>query len=205
MTRHITFFLTSCLFAQAGFAGGLSDPIIPDPVIALIVNPLDWYIGLQAGVADGDVAADEGNGEIDTLTLSGPIYGVHAGVQRRFGSVTAGIEIDYNASSVEFEDDGVISDAEMETLAHLKLRAGTDVGPAFVYGTAGLAYASLAVAAPADEASDTAPFFGFGVDAMITQNVSVGGEVLLHRFEDFDGTGADMDFTTAMLRVSYHF
>ena len=77
-----------------------------------------------------------------------------------------------------------------------------------LYGTAGLAYAELAVDpdnAAAFEAADTAGFVGFGADMMVTEDISIGGEVLLHDFEDFDSMGFDMNLTTAMLRVSYHF
>lgn len=40
---------------------------------------------------------------------------------------------------------------------------------------------------------------------MLFDQFSVGAEVLVHEFEDMDDTGVDVEFTTAMLRVSYHF
>ncbi|WP_341368851.1 outer membrane beta-barrel protein [Yoonia sp. BS5-3] len=204
--------VAGCLFANTAIAGGLADPIIPAPLPvppAPIAQPLDWYAGLQAGPGEGEVVSNGDAGEQQQVDLSGPFFGLHAGVQRQFGSLTAGIEIDYNTSNVDLEDSGTDTVIEMDTLAHLKLRAGTEVGPAFIYGTAGLAYASLSaepvVGDPFDE-SDTAPFYGLGADVMVSQNISVGGEVLVHNFEDFSGEeGLEVDLTTAMLRVSYHF
>lgn len=208
MKRHIPIFLTSCLLANAGFAGGLSDPIIPAPLPPVpVVVPLDWYVGLQAGIGSGDVTPEVPDTAFPEVAMEGPFYGVHAGVQRSFGAFTAGIEVDYNTSTVDLEDSGTDVVIEIDTLVHLKLRAGANLGPAFVYGTAGMAYADMVIepiGLPL-ELSDTAPFYGLGADVMVTESISVGGEVLVHNFEDMDDSGVDVEFTTAMLRVSYHF
>jgi outer membrane immunogenic protein len=208
MRHFLPMTLAISLFAVPGFAGGLSDPIIPAaPPPVPVVVPLDWYVGLQAGIGSGDVTPENPNTAFAETDMEGPFYGVHAGVQRSFGAFTAGIELDYNTSNVDLEDSGTATVIEMDTLAHLKLRAGANFGPAFVYGTAGLAYASVVIepiGLPLD-LSDTAPFYGLGADVMVTQSISVGGEVLVHNFEDMDDSGVDVEFTTAMLRVSYHF
>ena len=211
MKFHTPVVLASCLFASQSFAGGLADPIIPiaPPPPPPVVVPLDWYVGLQAGIVSGDVAPPEVLGAtFDDIAFEGPVFGVHAGVQRSFGAFTLGGEIDWNTTDGDLEDSGTDSVIEMDTLAHLKLRAGTTIGSAFVYGTAGLAYTSMTIDptfAAAIDVSDTAPFFGLGADVMVSQSISVGGEVLVHSFEDIDDSGYDVDFNTAMLRVSYHF
>lgn len=208
MKHHYCLALAISLCAGSSFAGGLSDPVIPAPLPPVpVVVPLDWYVGLQAGIGSGDVIPEVADTAFPETTMEGPFYGVHAGVQRSFGSFMAGIEIDYNTTSVDLEDSGTDVVIELDTLAHLKLRAGASVGSAFVYGTAGLAYAEMMIApigVPLD-LSDTAPFYGVGADVMVTESISVGGEVLVHNFEDMDDSGVDVDFTTAMLRVSYHF
>lgn len=202
--------MASCLFASQGFAGGLADPIIPIavPPPPPVVVPLDWYVGLQAGIISGDAEGDDQFSDLQPTDFEGPIYGLHAGVQRSFGSYTIGGEIDWNTTDGDLEDSGTTAVIEMDTLAHLKLRAGTNVGNAFVYGTAGLAYTSMTIEpfpGSVIEVSDTAPFIGIGADLMVSQNISVGAEVLAHRFEEIDDTDIDVNFNTAMLRVSYHF
>ena len=208
MKIHMPVLLASCLFASQSFAGGLADPIIPiAPPPPPVVVPLDWYAGLQVGVLSGEA---EGDGVNDLLAtdIEGTIFGLHAGVQRSFGSFTLSGEIDWNTTDGNLADDDALATIEMDTLAHLKLRAGTNIGSVFVYGTAGLAYTSMSISpfpGTVDEVTDTAPFFGIGADVMVSQSISVGGEFLVHSFEDIDGTGSDVDFNTAMLRASYHF
>jgi opacity protein-like surface antigen len=208
MRHYFSMALAISLFAGPSFAGGLSDPIIPAPLPpAPVVVPLDWYVGLQAGIGSGDVTPEFADTAFPNTTMEGPFYGAHAGVQRSFGTFMAGVELDYNTSTVDLEDSGTEVVIEVDTLAHLKLRAGANLGPAFVYGTAGLAYVSMAIepiGIPLD-VSDTAPFYGVGADVMVTESISVGGEFLVHSFEDIDESGVDVEFNTAMLRVSYHF
>ncbi|MCG3267307.1 outer membrane protein [Yoonia sp. I 8.24] len=203
-----TVLLTSCIVAAQVSAGGLSDPVIPvPPPLPPVAVPLDWYAGVQVGVVSGDVTPDLQTTVLPETDFEGPIYGVHAGVQRDFGSMRLGAEIDYNTTSVDLEDSGTDVVIEMDTLAHLKLRAGTMAGNVFIYGTAGIAYAEVYIEpiGPPYDLADTAPFYGVGADMMVTQRISVGGEFLVHSFEDMDDSGIDVDFNTAMLRASFHF
>jgi opacity protein-like surface antigen len=118
-----------------------------------------------------------------------------------------GAEIDYNTSSGDISEDEEFVETDLATLAHLKLRAGANVGNAFIYGTAGMAYADISITAfgLTTEMADTAPFYGVGADMMVFDSISIGAEYLIHSFEDMDGTGYDVEFNTAMVRASYHF
>jgi hypothetical protein len=209
MRHYLPMAFAISILAGPGFAGGLSDPVIPAPLPAPppIVQPNDWYIGLQVGPATGDVTPEIPDTAFPETEADGNFYGVHAGVQRSFGTFQAGVEIDYNTASDALGSDDNASEADFDTLAHLKLRAGAHLGRAFLYGTAGLAYASGTIESfgVATDVSDTAPFYGLGADVMVSESISIGGEVLVHDFEDMDDTGFDVEFTTAMLRVSYHF
>ena len=40
---------------------------------------------------------------------------------------------------------------------------------------------------------------------MVTENISVGGEVLYQRVDDFDDTGLDVSGTSIQAKVSYRF
>ena len=46
---------------------------------------------------------------------------------------------------------------------------------------------------------------GAGIDYMVGSNVSVGGKLLSHRIDDFDGSGSDIKATTLVAQMSYHF
>ena len=192
-------------------AGGLSDPIIPVPIAPPpIVSKNDWYIGLQVGPGFGELRYDQEdislNGDAD-----GVFYGVHAGVQRRFGTLTAGLELDYNTGNFQAEvaetAGGLTGDVEITTLAHLKARLGTHYGRAFVYGTAGMAYdeGSSDVPVLLADINGTGAIVGFGSDFWLSGRFSVGGEVLFHDFENIDDSMYSARITTTHLRLSYHF
>ena len=83
------------------------------------------------------------------------------------------------------------------------MRAGYDAGNTLIYGVAGAAYAEAE--AFGEDLSDTGYVLGAGVDYKVTPNVVVGGEVLYHKFDDFDDTGIDADVTTVQARVAYQF
>ena len=202
-------FLAGSLVAFSASAGGLSDPIIPvaPPPPPPVVVPLDWYAGVQAGMLSGDFAHEFATTNTPSFDVSGPIFGAHAGVQRAFGGMMIGAEIDYNTSSSDLAGDDDLVETDLNTLAHLKLRAGANLGNAFVYGTAGMAYADVSIDALGliTDMTDTAPFYGVGADMMVSDNISIGAEYLIHSFEDMDGTGYDVEFNTAMVRASFHF
>jgi len=40
---------------------------------------------------------------------------------------------------------------------------------------------------------------------MITNNVSLGGELNYHQFDNFAGTGSDIEATTLQLRTTFRF
>lgn len=99
------------------------------------------------------------------------------------------------------------ADVEIQTLAHLKARVGTDYGRAFVYGTAGLAYVEGSSDLPGfmPDFSGTGGFAGFGSDFRLNDRFSVGGEVLFHDFDNIDDSMYSAQITTTQLRLSYHF
>lgn len=192
-------------------AGGLSDPIIPMPIAPPpIVSENDWYAGLQVCPGFGELRYDQ-----DDISLNGDangvFYGVHAGVQRRFGTLTAGLELDYNTGNFQAEVEemagGLTGDVEITTLAHLKARLGTDYGRAFVYGTAGLTYVEGSSDVPVllADFNGTGGFVDFRLDFWMSDRFSIGGEVLFHDFENIDDSMYSAQITTTHLRLSYHF
>lgn len=190
-----------CALGPVGpaFAGGINEPA-PEPVVmaapvAIAAPSVDWS-GFYAGAAlgYGDVGSTGG-----ALDGSGALGGVLAGYRYDFGSVVAGVEADYDASNINLSG-GANS---LDNVARLKLMAGYEFGRALVYGTAGAAQANATVGGVGR--SDTGYFGGVGMDYAISDRLGVGGEVLKHSFNNFDGSGVDLDATTVKARVFLQF
>lgn len=168
-------------------------PPIPAPVIQAWTGP---YVGVQAGIGNGDISSVNGS----LVDITGPIYGLHAGYLFDFGAIVVGAEVDYNLADITGNLDGP---ATITELYHIKARAGYDAGSVFLYGTGGYAYGTFEFGSTN---SIDAVFYGAGAEYMISSNWSAGAEVLFHSFEDVTGSGAfDLDVTTIQARASYHF
>lgn len=195
--------LAAPLTAVAGFAsaGGLSEPVAapaPTPVApapAPVATGRDWtgaYAGGSLGFGELDVPGVTGDFE-------GLTFGGHVGYNYDLGSIVLGGEFEVSGAN---DFDNSAADLELDQVARLKLRAGYDAGNALPYVTAGWAQATVGTAG--SDLEDDGYFYGLGLDYAVTDTVSVGGEVLRHEFDDFDGAG-DVTADTVALRVSYHF
>lgn len=204
MKTHATLLFATCiatvLALSPAAAGGPTVPVpepvlVPAPVIAPVSNDGDWggaYVGVQLGY--GDVTSGEAG-----LDGNGAIGGVHAGYRYDFGKAVIGAELDYDMANVDLD----AANSGLDSVARLKLMAGADLGRTLIYGTAGAAYADASVAGA--DASDRGYFLGVGADYALTDKWVVGGEVLAHRFDDFDGSGVDLKATTATVRAIFNF
>lgn len=180
-------------------AGGMQDPTIAAPPMApapvmMAPTPVagDWtgfYLGGSVGT--GDVTIGTGT-PIDASN-----FGVHAGYNYGVGNIIVGGELEY--SRLDFEAAGDDFDA---SVLRLKGRVGYDAGVFMPYATAGAAQLTIEDGAGV---KDTGYFYGAGVDYAINDNFRIGGEILQHEFEDFNGGGADIAEQTLGLRVSYSF
>lgn len=193
MKRFLLCTAISASAATMSYAGGLGgvpeEPVIIDPVTTTAA-PLggDWT-GAYGGLSFGHLSA-----ETDTDDDSEGVYGVYGGYDYDFGQFVLGGELDYQTGD-SIELDGV----EADDILRAKLRGGYDLGRTLVYGTVGAAQLGT------DIGDDTGIVGGVGVEYKVTDNFSVGGEYLAHRFEDFDDTGVDIDADTVSLRGSFRF
>ncbi|WP_226780719.1 outer membrane protein [Oceaniglobus trochenteri] len=196
--KFLTTTAIAALVSAPALAGGMNAPepeaVIPAPapVIAPAFSGGDWtggYVGanLAYGGANQDV---DGNGAVG---------GVQAGYLYDFGQFVLGGELGLNAADVEF--DGGAGNAD--TLHTLKLKGGYDVGRTLIYGTVGAAQSSGTYLGT--DYDETGYLLGAGVDYMLTDSVSLGGEVNHSRFEDINGTGDDIGITTVGANVNYRF
>lgn len=232
MKKMIALSTVSVLATSAAYAGGLAQaPVEPLVMTPAPVATTDWsgaYGGLSLGyggidAAGNDLLEGDDDDEDDVLNIDvdgdGVVGGAFAGYQQDFGSFVLGAEVDLNAANVDFDeddffggdvnvdfdDDGDIDNggASIDQIHRLKLRAGYDAGNALIYGVAGAAHAKAEIFG--DDYSDTGYVVGAGMDYMVRPNMTVGGEVLYHNWDDFDDTGIDFDATTFQARVAFKF
>ncbi len=199
MKTSITSMLLVTTLAAPAFAGGPVEPI-PEPVVAApVAAPVntggEWggaYVGAQLGYAD----VDSNGGGLDG---DGVLGGVHAGYRYDFGTAVVGGELDYDTASIDLGG----AAGELDSVTRLKLMAGADLGRTLVYGTAGYAYAEASVGGAS--LSDDGWFAGLGADYALTDQWRVGAELLTHKFDNFDGSGVDLDVNTVKAKVSFAF
>ncbi|MGL6209108.1 MAG: outer membrane protein [Paracoccaceae bacterium] len=183
----------------AAFAGG---PIVP-PEEPVVVAPIpvetrpdgDWT-GFYGGGQLGYGRVFSGGAGLDGEDVLG---GIHVGYRWDLGQAVLGTELDYNIADISLG----VGDTSLDSVARLKLLAGADLGRTLVYASAGAAQADATLAGAS--ASDDGYFVGVGVDYSLTENWTVGGELLEHRFDNFDGTGVDLKATTLQAKVAFRF
>jgi opacity protein-like surface antigen len=148
----------------------------------------DWT-GAYGGLSLGNAWLNA-----DNLDDSEMVYGVHGGYDYDFGLFVLGGELDYQTG-----DNLALGATEVDDVVRLKARAGYDLGQTLVYGVLGAAQVNTS------DADDTGWVAGLGAEYKVTDNVSLGAEYLYHQFDDFDGTGVDIDADTLSLRANFRF
>lgn len=191
--------IASAAFAGTAFAGNLNDAVIETPVMAPAPAPVnlggDWtgfYTGLQLGYGDAS-----GDGALSGADGDNGIYGFHAGYDYDFGRFVLGGEIDYDKTDIDLQGTAT---ATIDSVARAKIKGGYDLGNTLVYATGGYARADTSLG-DADGA-----FYGIGMTYKVTEQYTVGAELLQHSFSDVGGIpNGDVDATTFTLRGSYRF
>ena len=192
----------SALMAGTAFAGNVQ-PAPMEPVIAPAPAPVfaspNWtgfYAGGQLGYA---------NVELGVLGLSvdesGFIGGLTAGYDYDLGDWVIGAGFDYDWADVEFDLGGGAT-ADIDSIWRAKLRGGYKIGNGLLYATAGYAQVEASATGLGSDNED-GYFVGGGYEHMVTQNMSLGGEVLYHDFDVPSGTSAEA--TTAQVRATFRF
>ena len=186
--------------ALPALAGGMSQPVA-EPMVAPAPAPVvrapngDWtglYVGGQLGF--GDVGSSTGALDGDGMT-----GGLMAGYRRDFGQFVAGVEANYDWANIDL---GAGTDS-LDNITRLKLIGGYDMGSTLVYGTVAAVGAEATVAGAS--LNDTGWGAGIGVDYALTDQMTLGAELMEHRFNDFAGTGTNLDATTVNARVGFRF
>lgn len=176
---------------------------------ALVVAPAmaqaqDWtgaYAGIAAGSADIEATVKVTDPDLE-LEGDGTSVGFFAGYNYDAGNIVYGAEFDFDVTDYSVADDLV----RIDTTARLKARLGTKVGNGLAYGVVGVvgATSNSVVASLGDFAIEdgVGVLYGAGYDMRITENLLLGGELLVHDFED---DVLQVDVTTLRLRVGFNF
>ena len=182
--------------AATPLAAGAPGAPMTEPVVSAPPSPApaprltaDWtgaYVG--AGLGWGRSASGASG--------SGAIGGLHLGYLHDFGGFAAGVEGSYDAARIQTGLGGRI-----DQVGRLGVRAGATAGDLFVYGTAGATRARVS----GGIGSDSGWFGGIGAEYRLTPQWSVGGEILHHRFSDFNSSGVNVNANTVQARVSFRF
>ncbi|MWD27642.1 outer membrane beta-barrel protein [Aquicoccus sp. SCR17] len=115
------------------------------------------------------------------------------GFDREFGRFVGGVELDVARTDV------IGNGTVIDNTYRAKLRAGVPVGNTLVYGLGGLAHAT------GDFGGETGYLLGIGAEHRLNGGpISLGGELIHHEFNDFNG-GGDLRVQTLTARVSYRF
>lgn len=198
LTRTLIAALGATTLAAPAFAGSAApapmEPMIQAPAPVAMAMARDWtggYAGLQLGYADAE-ATLPGGAKIDGDDVIG---GFIAGYDYDFGNYVLGAGIDADLADLD-----VGAANTLERVYRLKVRGGIKLGDGLLYATGGGAGADLD-----GLGYDTGYFVGAGYEHMITDTISLGGEVLYHEFDNFKGTGTDVEATTFQVRAAYRF
>lgn len=182
--------------ATPALAGGTAPAPAPAPVVVSVAPTADWtgaYAGLQYDFLDGDAVIGG--------ALDGDAFGLFGGYRHDFGTFVLGGEIDYMVGNL---DPVVGPGIDVDGLLRLGVELGYDAGPALIYGTFGYAWTDVS-AGPVSIDFDGS-FYGIGIDYAVSERVTLGAELLRHRFDDINGlAGNDLDLASFGLNVAYRF
>ncbi|ESW62080.1 MAG: membrane protein [Rhodobacter sp. CACIA14H1] len=203
MKRITAFAAASSVAAFAALPALAGGPVtaIEEPMIAPAAAPVavapngDWsglYAGGQLGFADVG-----GDGILSAIGGDDMTAGILGGYRMDFGQFVAGVEANYDWADVDLGGGD-----SLDNIARLKLIGGFDMGNALLYGTVAAVRADATIAGA--ELSDNGWGAGLGVDYAVSDRMTVGAELMEHRFDNFAGTG-DLDATTLNARVGFKF
>jgi outer membrane immunogenic protein len=198
--KTIAALIATVAISAPAFAGGPvavpEEPVIVPAAEPYVAPGLDWsgaYVGAQLGYGDVD---SNGAG----LDGYGWLGGIHGGYRWDLGNWVAGTELTWDKTAIDLGD---VAGDELDSVAALKLTAGYEIGNSLVYGALGYAQAKATVGGV--DLSDSGMVYGIGFDHALNDQWTVGGEVLEHKFDDFDSTGIDLDATTLKAKVAMRF
>lgn len=188
--------------AQAAVAGGYVPSVVdPVPVVAEPVTVAPTWQGAYGGVTlgyafNGDDRVGLWNGDdllvedAGNVEISGVTGGIRAGYRWQRNNLVIGPELSFEGGSVDdsFTFNGVEYESKLKNKATLRLKTGYLVQPnTLAYGIVGYSRGSFEFSEAGDSTSYDANGYvvGVGVERLVTERVSVTGEI------EHNGFGAE--------------
>jgi outer membrane immunogenic protein len=159
-----------------------------------------FYAGAHGGYGWSQVSANgDKDGKVD---LQGGLAGLHGGYLWQWQHLVAGVEGDFTLSNINYKEASVtaghINDFRISNawLASVRGRLGFDLGPALVYGTAGIAWTDWSFKTLDQDrvlgitdvvtggSTGTGWIAGGGAEFKLTEKLIVRVEGLHYRFDD---------------------
>lgn len=204
--------LLASVMACAGSAMAADLPVKAPPLAAMPVYLSDWagfYIGINGGGGWGRTTFDF-TPALNT-TASGGVFGGHAGYNWQYGSVVAGLEVDFDGADIK----KTVLTVEQKTneLASARARVGYLFVPSLLaYGTAGAGWGHTELSAPralSDEVDQFGWVAGVGLEYKLLDHVLLRAEYLHYDFAktEAQSVGDNIKETVDVVRggLSYKF
>lgn len=181
----------------AAMAGGAEIPVAEPQIaapVAMAPQSTDWtgfYAGLSFGAGNSYGSTAGSGGDMG-------VAGVNLGYRRDMGRVVVGGELSYDKDDIGQDGTGI------SNTAALKLTVGTPVGErTLVYGLLGASRAEATLGGVSG--TDIGYTAGLGADYALNDKWTIGGEVAMDRYDDFNNSGIDLKDTTMKLKVGMRF
>lgn len=197
ITPVLTAVLSTLVVAGPVCADGLSDPLPEVQVTPVATAPTYSWTGATVGVqlSYGDLSTSG-----PALDGGGALLGLRATYDWQTDRVIYGVGLQYDTADIDL--DGA---AAVDSVLRLSGRVGVDSGRNFLYGTAGFARATTE-AGTADVGASDGYFLGAGYEVFVSDDTTIGSELLYHRFEDFENLPTlEADATTLGVSVNFRF
>lgn len=149
-------------------------------------------VGLQ--LSYGDASTDG-----PALEGDDALFGLRAYYDWDQGTYIAGVGLQYDATDLALGG-GV---AEIDDVLRLAGRIGAQSGQNWYYATAG--YARASTSGPAAAGDSDGFFIGAGYEVFVSDQVTLGSELLYHEFSDFDIPTLEADVWTLGFSVNFRF
>jgi outer membrane immunogenic protein len=214
------------IVASAGAAGAadlaVKAPIYKAPPPVILSDWAGFYLGINGGYGWGNAKDDDSF--FDTKPKGG-LFGGHAGYNWQYGSVVAGVEVDFDGADIKdslgfaavFQDHlgNATHEVKFDELATARARLGYLVLPNLLaYGTAGPGWghseitdtftSPTLVATGSSAANQFGWTAGAGLEYKLLEHVLVRGEYLHYDFAK-DSNGVKTTIDTLRGGVSYKF
>ncbi len=184
---------------MAAMAGGPVQPIV-EPMVAMPAAPVmmtgsNWtgaYAGATLGF--GRFRANQGAKDGNQ-----GIAGVHAGYRHDFGTMVLGGELGYSKNDIGLKG----GDNQINSTVSAQMMLGADLGRSLAYVAGGVSRANGEI--DGNKGTENGYFAGIGMDYALTDKWTLGGEVIASKYNDFKGSGIDLNNTSLLMKLGYRF